>query len=195
MKKKDKGKSAQIIFIGTGGQGVLFAGELLAKAGMDVYRYVSWYPNYGTWVRGGTSECTVILSDNEIASPIISHSDMIVLFDPLALETGLKRIKREGKFVAESKNLKAEMVKGEDIKPFLIPAVEMAVNLGDARAANMILLGASIEIGQTMPGSVVEAELERRLDLKREELLRNRRAFQLGIQIGSSLIREEEDDL
>ena len=130
----------EIIFAGFGGQGILTAGKFLAFAAMDKGLNVSWLPSYGPEMRGGTANCSVIISDEEVGSPVISEADVIVVMNKPSLEKFSKSIKKNGMLIIDS-----DMVKGENalecIESYKIDAESKAEELGDKRNANMILLG------------------------------------------------------
>lgn len=130
----------EIIFAGFGGQGILTAGKFLAFAAMDKGLNVSWLPSYGPEMRGGTANCSVIISDEEVGSPVISEADIIVVMNKPSLEKFSKSIKKNGIIIIDS-----DMVKGENdlewIESYKIDAESKAEELGDKRNANMILLG------------------------------------------------------
>ena len=130
----------EIIFAGFGGQGILTAGKFLAFAAMDKGLNVSWLPSYGPEMRGGTANCSVIISDEEVGSPVISEADIIVVMNKPSLEKFSKSIKKNGIIIIDS-----DMVKDENdlewIELYKIDAESKAEELGDKRNANMILLG------------------------------------------------------
>ena len=130
----------EIIFAGFGGQGILTAGKFLAFAAMDKGLNVSWLPSYGPEMRGGTANCSVIISDEEVGSPVISEADVIVVMNKPSLEKFSKSIKKNGIIIIDS-----DMVRDENdlewIESYKIDAESKAEELGDKRNANMILLG------------------------------------------------------
>jgi len=130
----------EIIFAGFGGQGILTAGKFLAFAAMDKGFNVSWLPSYGPEMRGGTANCSVIISDEEVGSPVISEADIVVVMNKPSLDKFSKSIKKNGMIIIDS-----DMVKDENdlelIESYKINAESKAENLGDKRNANMILLG------------------------------------------------------
>ena len=130
----------EIIFAGFGGQGILTAGKFLAFAAMDKGLNVSWLPSYGPEMRGGTANCSVIISDEEVGSPVISEADIIVVMNKPSLEKFSKSIKKNGIIIIDS-----DMVRDENdlewIESYKIDAESKAEELGDKRNANMILLG------------------------------------------------------
>jgi 2-oxoglutarate ferredoxin oxidoreductase subunit gamma len=129
------------IFSGFGGQGVLMMGYVLATAGMNEDKHVTYLPSYGAEVRGGTANCTVTVSDEPIASPVASFADFAVLMNTPSL------IKFEGKVKAGGVVfLNSDLVefrpKRSDIELVAVPVNTIAEKLGNARAANMVMMGA-----------------------------------------------------
>jgi len=130
-----------VVIAGFGGQGIIFAGKLLAYAGLIEEREVVFYPSYGAEMRGGTANCTVILSDSLIPSPIISHPSSAIIMSYPALEKFLPRIKTKGQVVVNT-SLIREKVKADNLRLIEIPANEIAEKIGTSKSANMVVLGA-----------------------------------------------------
>ena len=134
----------EIIFAGFGGQGILTAGKFLAYAAMDKGFNVSWLPSYGPEMRGGTANCSVIISDEEVGSPVISEADVVVVMNKPSLDKFSKSMRDNGTLIIDSDMVKDETHFG-DIEVYKINAESKAEKLGDKRNANMILLGFLIE--------------------------------------------------
>lgn len=131
----------EIIIAGFGGQGVMSMGQLLAYAGMKEGKNVSWLPSYGPEQRGGTANCAVVISDEEIGSPVVTRpSAAIVLNDP-SFDKFEPRIHSGGVLITNS-SLVTRVSKRVDISIIEVRATEMANELGNVRVTNMILLGA-----------------------------------------------------
>jgi len=130
-----------VIIAGFGGQGIIFAGKLLAYAGLKEEREVVFYPSYGAEMRGGTANCTVIISDSLIPSPIISRPSSAIIMSYPAFEKFLPRIKQGGQVVVNT-SLIRERINRRDLEVIEIPANEIAEKLGSGKAANMVALGA-----------------------------------------------------
>jgi 2-oxoglutarate ferredoxin oxidoreductase subunit gamma len=129
-----------IIIAGFGGQGVLFAGQLLAYAAMDEGRDVTWIPSYGPEMRGGTANCTVVISDEEIGSPLASHPTAVVAMNLPSLDKYEPLVKPGGVLIVNSSIVNREPVRS-DIHWVMIPGNEIAESLGDRRMTNMVMLG------------------------------------------------------
>jgi len=129
------------IFAGFGGQGVLSMGLNLARAAMIEGKFVTYLPAYGAEVRGGTANCTVAISDEEIASPVASSPEFIVAMNKPSLVRFQNQIQTGGLFFVNSSLMEAELSRG-DIDIFNVPATRIAEELGSSKYANMVMLGA-----------------------------------------------------
>lgn len=129
------------IFAGFGGQGVLSMGLSLAEAAMLEGKYVTYLPAYGAEMRGGTANCTVAVSDEEIASPVASSPDFVVAMNHPSLIRFQNQIQSGGVFFVNSSLIEAEIPRG-DIDIIKVPANSIAEELGSPKSANMVMLGA-----------------------------------------------------
>jgi len=136
--------SQQIIFAGFGGQGILSMGKFLAYAGMDANLNVSWLPSYGPEMRGGTANCSVILTDEGIGSPIVTKADSIVVMNRPSLEKFEDVVEANGLVILDS-DLVDVMPTRTDLEVIAIPAQTIAQELGSKTIANMVLLGALVK--------------------------------------------------
>jgi 2-oxoglutarate ferredoxin oxidoreductase subunit gamma len=170
----------EFIFAGFGGQGVLLMGQLLAYAAMDEGKKVSWIPSYGPEMRGGTANCTVIVSDREIGSPVVGSPSCVVAMNLPSLDKFEDRVKPGGVLVINS-SLVTREPKRQDVTVIKVPATDVASELGNIRVANMAALGAVVEATQVVaPDSVLEA-LRQNLPQHRQNLLPlNREAIEKG---------------
>lgn len=134
----------ETIFAGFGGQGVMVMGYALAFAGMKENQYVTYMPAYGAEVRGGTANCTVSISDEEIASPIASEPEYIVVMNTPSLLSFENRIQSGGQAFINSSLVNIEPNRG-DMETLLIPAGDLAKELGNVKATNMVMLGAFVK--------------------------------------------------
>ncbi|MCD5401022.1 2-oxoacid:acceptor oxidoreductase family protein [candidate division NPL-UPA2 bacterium] len=131
----------EIIMAGFGGQGVIFMGKLLAYLGMQEGHQVTYIPSYGAEVRGGTANCTVIISSEEIASPLSPHPSTAIVMNKPSLDKFEPRIKREGLLILNSSLISREANR-DDLEIMEVPATEIATRLGNSCVANMVALGA-----------------------------------------------------
>src|SRR5512146_3104382 len=147
-----------VVFAGFGGQGVLFAGLVLAHAAMRVGREVAWIPSYGPEMRGGTAGCTVIVSDEEIGSPIVSHPSAVVVLNEPSLVKWLPRVQRGGILVV-NRSLAHSPATRADLTVVEIPVTEAARARGDERVGNVLALGALLRMLPLVPVDAAEAAI------------------------------------
>jgi len=159
----------KVIIAGFGGQGVMFLGKVLAYAGMSSDLELCWIPSYGPEMRGGTANCSVILSDEEIYSHVIEYADAAIVLNQPAYEKFAPRVKPGGVLVVNSSLAKVENPRN-DIKIIEIPATEMANEIGNSSIANMVCLGALIPHLELIDMPKVEKTMDK-LTKKRPELL------------------------
>lgn len=131
----------RMIFAGFGGQGIMVMGKILAYAGMLEGKNVTWLPSYGPEMRGGTANCNVVVSEKEVASPIVTKATTVVVMNKPSMEKFEKRVATGGILFVNSSLIDVKSTR-TDIDVYYIPATELAEELGDIEAANMILLGA-----------------------------------------------------
>jgi 2-oxoglutarate ferredoxin oxidoreductase subunit gamma len=140
----------EIIFAGFGGQGILSMGKFLAYAGMDEELNVSWLPSYGPEMRGGTANCSVILTNENIGSPIVTDATAVVVMNRPSLDKFENVVIPNGLLIVDS-DLVTRDVNRDDITVIRIPAQTIAEQLGSKKISNMILLGALIEKTNIVP--------------------------------------------
>ena len=133
-------KTTQILIAGFGGQGVLFAGKFLAYKGLVQNKQISWLPSYGPEMRGGTANCSVIISDMPVGSPIITSPDVLVAMNLPSLQKFVDAVVPGGKIFIDSTLIDAK-VERTDVEVYYIPATGLAKDAGFATLANMILMG------------------------------------------------------
>lgn len=137
-------KTTQILIAGFGGQGILFAGKFLAYKGLVEDLQVSWLPSYGPEMRGGTANCSIILSDTLVGSPIITNPDVLVAMNLPSLLKYVDSVVPGGKIFVDS-TLITEKVARSDVEVFYVPASGMAKDAGLTTLANMVLMGKVIK--------------------------------------------------
>ncbi|MFH1090833.1 MAG: 2-oxoacid:acceptor oxidoreductase family protein [Pseudomonadota bacterium] len=170
------------VIAGFGGQGVLMIGYVLAHGAMHKGLNVTYLPAYGTEVRGGTANCTVIISAEEIASPVASEPDVLVAMNSPSLKRFEPRVRADGLVLINSSLIHQEPERS-DVEVVRVPAVELAIELGSARAANMVMVGALIE--KTGILSLEEAfyGMEAALEGKAKFFNLNRNAIERGARL------------
>jgi len=175
------------LIAGFGGQGLMFSGKLLAYAGLREGKKVTYFPSYGAEMRGGTANCTVVISDSPISSPIVSHPLNAIIMSQPSVEKFFPIIAKKGKVVINTSLVKGEF-KRNDLDIIKIPANEIAEKIGELRIANMVTLGALIKkLGipslETMVESLKEVISKDRMYLLslNEQALREGEKFVAGI--------------
>ncbi len=128
------------LFAGFGGQGILFSGKVLAYKGLMEGKNVSWLPSYGPEMRGGTANCSVIISDNPVGSPIVSKPDVLIAMNLPSLDLFENSVAPGGMIFVDS-SLIERKVNRTDVKVFYIPATKLASDNKIAKLANMIIIG------------------------------------------------------
>jgi 2-oxoglutarate ferredoxin oxidoreductase subunit gamma len=172
----------EVIISGFGGQGALFAGQLLTYTGMDEGWHVTWIPSYGPEMRGGTAHCIVILSSDDIGSPIIRRPSLCIVMNPPSMDKYEPLIMPGGLLVANSTLVRAESAR-EDIQAVYIPANELAAELGNVKMANVVLLGAMLGMREILPIESVKRTLEEHIPERRKHIIEpNKRALDRGVQ-------------
>ncbi len=131
-----------VIIAGFGGQGVMLIGNLLAHGAMEEGLNVTYMPVYGVEMRGGTANCTVVISDEEIGSPIIFYPRSLIVMNQPSLEKFHPRLERDGVVIVNSSIVPNEVVNKERGRVYLVPANDIADDLGNFKMANMVALGA-----------------------------------------------------
>jgi 2-oxoisovalerate ferredoxin oxidoreductase beta subunit len=182
----DMSEAARIIIAGFGGQGILLLGVGLAQAGMKAGYKVSWIPSYGPEMRGGTANCHVNLSDKRIGSPIVSKPDVLIVMNLPSLDKFEDSVKAGGLIVYDSSLIK-RAPRRMDVRTLGIPATEIADELGNARVANMVMLGALIAETSIVDKEVVFDALPD--FIKRKNLIPlNRQAIDKGVEFVGNLV-------
>jgi 2-oxoglutarate ferredoxin oxidoreductase subunit gamma len=163
-------KTTQILFAGFGGQGVLFAGKFLAYKGMLEDKQVSWLPSYGPEMRGGTANCSIIISDEPVGSPIVSSPDALIAMNLPSFDKYESTVIPGGKVFIDSTLIGRKAVR-TDIDAYYIPATKMAADAGIPTLANMIILGKMIkETGAISFENMVDV-MKKIVSAKRVELI------------------------
>ncbi len=132
-----------IIIAGSGGQGILFLGKMIAYATMHEGKKVTWFPSYGAEMRGGTANCTVIISDEMIGSPVVIKPEILIAMNGSSLDRFLPTLRKRGMLFYDS-SLITKPVGRRDILQIPVPATGIAGETGSPKLANMVMLGACI---------------------------------------------------
>ncbi len=172
--------TTQIMIAGFGGQGVLFAGKFLAYKGMVQDKQISWLPSYGPEMRGGTANCSVVISDTPVGSPIITAPDVLIAMNLPSLQKFVDAVVPGGKIILDSTLIDAK-VERTDVEVFYIPATQLAKDAGFSTLANMILTGKVLKVIDTVAYEGNKETLESFIPAKKAGLIDvNLKALQIG---------------
>ncbi len=160
----------QILIAGFGGQGVLFAGKFLANKGLIEDKQVSWLPSYGPEMRGGTANCSVIVGDEPVGSPIVNEPNTLVAMNLPSLKKYENSVVPGGLILVDSSLISAK-VERNDVRVCYVPATELAKNAGFATLANMILMGKLLKESDDMSFDNTEDALKKVIPARKMNLL------------------------
>lgn len=160
----------QILIAGFGGQGVLFAGKFLATKGLIDEKNVSWLPSYGPEMRGGTANCSVIISDDPVGSPIVSEPDCLIAMNLPSLKRYEKSVVPGGMILVDS-TLINEKVERSDVSVFYVPATKLAKEAGFSTLANMILCGKLLRESEDLSFENTKQALQKVIPPRKADLL------------------------
>ena len=170
----------QILIAGFGGQGVLFAGKFLAYKGLIADKQVSWLPSYGPKMRGGTANCSVIVSDEPIGSPIVGKPDVLVAMNLPSLDKYENEVVPGGKIFIDS-TLITRKVERTDVDVYYIPSTQIANEQGMSTLANMIITGKLLKEVPMLGFDNIDAPLNKVVSARKQNLLEvNKTALKLG---------------
>ncbi|NMC27461.1 MAG: 2-oxoacid:ferredoxin oxidoreductase subunit gamma [Syntrophomonadaceae bacterium] len=172
----------QILFAGFGGQGVLSMGKFLTYAAMGAGKNVSWLPSYGAEMRGGTANCLVTIADEEISSPLTDNPGMAIILNRPSLDRFEEKIKPNGTLIINSSMVDRPPLR-DDLETYRLPVNQIADEMGNSGAANMILLGACLQKTRVVPVEQVMDFFEIIFKGKKESVIqKNREAFLIGVE-------------
>jgi 2-oxoglutarate ferredoxin oxidoreductase subunit gamma len=170
----------EIIIAGFGGQGVLFGGMLLAQAAVEENKQTTWFPSYGAEIRGGTANSTVVISDEEIGSPIAARPSGIIVLNEPSLIKFLPKAK-EGAIIIANSSLCGDKISCPGSKVVCIPASDIAdKELGDSRVTNLVMVGAYLKASGILKLRSAQDACEKALKGKPKLVDINKKALELG---------------
>lgn len=173
----------KVIISGFGGQGVLFIGKLLAYSGMVTGKHVSWIPSYGPEMRGGTANCSIIISEKEITSPIVDHCTTLIALNGPSLEKFQDSVESNGKILFDGSMIHLQKPAGLPVEWIAVHTKQLAEDLGSNSLLNMIMIGAFIKETTILSMDDVFKGMEEMIGNKKPERLElNKRALKLGSQ-------------
>ncbi len=174
--------TTEMILAGFGGQGILFAGKVLAYSGLMDGREVSWLPSYGPEMRGGTANCSVCISDEPIGSPLVTQPDYLIAMNGPSYKKFIDEVKPGGLVVVDS-SIVEETCTRSDVTALALPASDLAGEAGLNGAANMVLIGRMLKETQLFSLETVQKAMEKCVPPKRAHLIEaNMRAIHLGME-------------
>lgn len=180
-----------IVFSGFGGQGALFAGQVLAYASMDADKAVTWIPSYGPEMRGGTAHCVVVVGDEEIGAPLVRYPDAVVALNLPSVDKYEPLLKPGGLLIYNS-SLVSRPITRTDITVVPVPANEIASELENVKQANMVMLGALLQASGLLPFEAIDRTLEAHLpERNRRFLASNKQALRRGAACVTSVVVHE----
>ena len=175
----------EVIMSGFGGQGLMMIGKLLAKSGLDEGKSVTWLPSYGPEMRGGTANCTVVIADHPIGSPLISSPKAAVVMNQPSLEKFAPKLKKGGVLVINSTMIPVNSDR-TDVTKFRIRADDIASEMGSRRSANLVMLGAYIGLQEVVSHETILKAIEKAFASKKKFLDVNRKTFLKGYELAKA---------
>ena len=170
----------QILIAGFGGQGILFSGKFLAYEGLIDGKEVSWLPSYGPEMRGGTANCSIILSDTKIGSPIVDQPDILIAMNAPSFDKYINEVRPGGKVFVDSSLIEKKSER-DDVEVYYIPATKLASEKELPGLANMIMLGLMIKHTDIIPLENIDKAMQKVVPAKKQNLFDlNKKAIQLG---------------
>lgn len=178
-------KESSLIISGYGGQGVLFIGMAISNCAMDEDKYVTWMPSYGAEMRGGTANCTIVIANEEVASPYQTNPDYVIALNSQSVEKFEMKIKTGGTLIINSSLYKGKE-RRTDINYVYIPANEIATKIGEIKCANMVMLSAFIEKTKIVKLETLKQVIRKVISISKAKLLE---INELAIQKGAEYIK------
>jgi 2-oxoglutarate ferredoxin oxidoreductase subunit gamma len=177
----------EIIIAGFGGQGVLFAGQVLAYAAMDLGREVTWIPSYGPEMRGGTANCTVVIADEEIGSPLVKHPRLAIALNLPSFDKYEALLEDRGTLIV-NKSMVDRAAKRNDIRAVFVRCNEIADEIGDKKLLNMVAIGALLTALPELSMEDIRKALEAHMPVRHKHMLpKNLEALKRGYDAAKNL--------
>ena len=178
----------EIIIAGFGGQGVLFGGQVLAYAAMDTGKDVTWIPSYGPEMRGGTANCTVVIADDEIGSPLVKNPPLAIALNLPSFDK-YEEVLAQGGTLIVNQSMVDRGAKRMNINVVFVPCNEIAEELGDKKLMNMVAIGALLTALPEVTIKDIEKALEGHLPARHKHLLpKNYEALKRGFEAGQRVM-------
>ena len=171
-----------LILSGFGGHGILFAGQIIAYAALDAGKQVTLIPSYGPEMRGGTVDCTVVIANDEIGSPVVKNPDIALVTNPASLDK-YERMVKPGGLLVINESMVDRKAKRTDIKVVTVPCNEIAEQIGNTRLANMVAIGALVAGLKVLTVADLETALNNHMPGRHKHLLpKNVEALKKGLE-------------
>ncbi len=168
----------KIIIAGSGGQGIMLLGKVMAEAAMYEGKFVTWLPAYGAEVRGGTAHCMLVISDNEVGSPYVDKADTLIIMNKPSFNKFSSRVGTKGRMIINS-SLVGPVKKKFEVEE--APFTDIAVKLGNVKVANMVALGRYLRSSKTLKAESILKAMRKMAPPGREDLVSiNEKALQMG---------------
>jgi 2-oxoglutarate ferredoxin oxidoreductase subunit gamma len=175
----------EVIMSGFGGQGLMMIGKLLALAGLEEGKDVTWLPSYGPEMRGGTANCTVVIADKPIGSPLISSPKAAIVMNQPSLEKFAPMLRKDGVLVIDSTMIPINSDR-TDLRSFRIKADDLAEELGSRRSANLVMLGAFIGMEEVVSHETLLKTIKETFAKKKKFIDVNCKTFMKGYELAKA---------
>lgn len=174
-------KEFNMVLAGFGGQGILFAGKVIAYGGLNDGKEISWLPSYGPEMRGGTANCSVCISDRTIGSPLVLNPDVLIALNLPSFEKFINAVKPGGTVIIDS-SLINKKVEREDVNAFYVPATKLAEENGIKGLANIILVGKLFKETAFCTPEALDKAIEKCVPARKANMVEfNKKALQIGM--------------
>jgi len=172
---------------GFGGQGVISLGKFLADATCNsTDKYITFYPSYGAEQRGGTANCYVVISDDPIGAPVSDAMDDLIVMNGASLNKFMSRLYKGGRMFVNSSIVDMDAINRDDITVVSAPVTDIALELGNAKVLNVVMLGVYVGYTEVIEPAIVWDTIEHKLASKVALMPLNKQAFEKGLEIGRS---------
>ena len=175
----------EVIMSGFGGQGLMMIGKLLAYSGLEEKKEVTWLPSYGPEMRGGTANCTVVVGDKPIGSPLITSPKAAVVMNQPSLEKFAPMLRKNGILVINSSMIPINSDR-DDLRIFRIKANDIAAEMGNRRSANLVMLGAYIGMEEAVSHKTILKAIEKTFAKKPQFIEVNCNTFMKGYELAQA---------
>lgn len=175
----------EVIMSGFGGQGLMIIGKLLAWAGLEEGKSVTWLPSYGPEMRGGTANCTVVIADHPIGSPLISSPRAAVVMNQPSLEKFAPTLRKDGILVVNSSMIPVNSDR-KDLRCFRIKANDIASEMGNRKSANLVMLGAFVGLDEVVSHNTLIKAIKKTFASKKQFIDVNCKTFKKGYDMAKA---------